>query len=95
MNEVLHANIFFIIASVASVIFAIITCLILYQIYKIVRIIRSILERVETASEVVAKDVSDMHSFVANGGGLFTKILNIIISAVGEQRSRRKRSQED
>lgn len=94
MNEVLHANIFFVIASIATVIFSIITCFILYQVYKIVKLVRSILERIESASEVVAKDVSEMRSFVTNGGGFFARILNIILGAAGGQSTRRKRSQD-
>lgn len=94
MNEVLHANIFFIIASIATVVFSIITCFILYQVYKIVKLARSILERIESASEVVAKDVSDLRSFVTSGGGFFARILNIIIGAAGGTSPRRKRSQD-
>lgn len=88
MNEVLHANIFFIIASIASVVFFIIVCFVLYQIFKIVKLLRSILERVESASETVAQDITDIRTSLKNGG-LFSRILGFIIGAVGDK-ARRK-----
>ncbi len=91
MSEVLHANIFFIIASVASVIFFIIVCFVMYQIFKIVRIIRSILERIESASEIVAQDVTDLRASFKNGGW-FGKLFEIILTATGvKSRSNRSR----
>jgi len=57
---VLHANIFFIIASVGVVLFIIITSLILYHVLKVVRAVRRIVERVERGSEVLAEDIEDI-----------------------------------
>lgn len=72
MSEVLQANIFFYIASVATVVFCIVVTMILFQVYKIVKIIRSILERVDSASEVMAEDVAHVRQLVATGGLLST-----------------------
>lgn len=60
MTEILHANIFFIIASVGVVLFIIITSLILYQVLKVVKAVRRIVERVERGSEVLAEDIEDI-----------------------------------
>lgn len=62
LNEVLHANIFFIIASIGVVIFITVTSLILYQIFKVVKAIRRIVERVERGSEVIAEDIEDIRN---------------------------------
>lgn len=62
LNEVLHANIFFIIASGGVVIFIVITSLILYQVLKVVKAVRRIVERVERGSEVLAEDIEDLRS---------------------------------
>ncbi len=95
MSEVLHANIFFIIASIATVIFSILVCFILYQVYKIVKLIRSILERVESASEMVAEDVAGVRQLIANGG-MLSRILSLVLGSTSARRtSRRSKSSSD
>jgi hypothetical protein len=68
MNEVLHANIFFFIASVATVVFCVLGCFILFHVLKIVKSIRAIIERIEVGSEAIAQDVAQMRELVASGG---------------------------
>ena len=70
MDQVLHANIFFIIASVATVAFCILVVLILYQVFKVVRAVRRIVDRIESGSEQLAEDISSVRSFVARGSFL-------------------------
>lgn len=94
MSEVLQANIFFFIASIATVIFCIMTCFILYQVYKIMKVARKILERIETASEVVAQDVAQVRELV-KGGGLFARILNFILGMSGNAEPKRRRAKSD
>jgi hypothetical protein len=77
MSEVLQANIFFYIASVATVIFCLVVTLILFQIYKIMKTVRSILERIDSASEVMAEDVAEVRRLVATGG-LVSTILGLV-----------------
>jgi len=76
MNEILHANIFFFIASIATVVFCIFVCFILYHVYKIARSIRRIVERIEEGSEVIAEDVAMVRGFMRSGiaraFGMFT-----------------------
>jgi len=91
MDEVLHANIFFFIASIATVIFCILIGIILYQVIKITKIIRSILEKIEAGSELIAQDVAHVRSLVSNGG-MMSRIVTFIIGITG---ARRRSKDED
>jgi hypothetical protein len=96
MSEVLQANIFFFIASVATVVFCILVSLILYQVLKIMKVARAIIERIESASEVMAQDVAHVRKLVA-GGGFFSRILNFILGdheSTPRPRRRRSRSSD-
>jgi len=76
MNEILHANIFFVIASVATVVFIVLTSIILFNIIKITRLIRSILTRVDEGSAMLARDIADLRSFMT-GGGIMSWFVNL------------------
>lgn len=93
MSEVLQANIFFFIASVATVIFCIVITMILFQVYKVMKIVRSILERVDSASEVMAEDVANVRKLVATGG-LVSTIIGLVFGARQKQK-RAKKSNEN
>jgi fructose-specific phosphotransferase system IIC component len=84
MNEILHANIFFIIATIATVVFCILTCVILYHVIKIVQSIRSIIERIQSGSEVIARDVAQVRELVASGG-LMAKAIKFAMGLRGTQ----------
>jgi uncharacterized protein YoxC len=77
MNEILHANIFFIIASIGVVVFIIITSIILYQVLKVVKAVRRIVERVERGSEVLAEDIEDLRHNLNP-----TRIISFIMSLI-------------
>jgi len=97
MNEILHANIFFLIASIATVIFCILTCIILYHVLKIVKSIRSIIEKIEAGSEVIANDVAHVRELIASGG-MFSRAIQFIIGATrgrSSSGSRRKKHAEN
>lgn len=68
MNEILHANVFFFIASVATVVFCILLSVILVQIIKIAKHLRAIVARVDEGSEVLAGDIARVRAFLAGGG---------------------------
>ncbi len=89
MNEVLHANIFFIIASVATVAFFVLVCFIIYQVVKILKLVRSVMERVESTSEILAGDISHIREMMANGGW-FARLMNFILGAASAKKSRKK-----
>ena len=91
MNEVLHANIFFIIASIATVVFCILITVILYHVLKITRSVRSIIERIQAGSEVIAQDVANIRELVASGG-MFSRLIKFVM---GTSRTKKKRSRDD
>ena len=91
MNEILHANIFFLIASIATVCFCFLVCFILFQVIKIMQLVRSILERVEAGSEVLASDLAHIRLFFSEDG-LLSRILGLF---GGVKASRRRRARKD
>ena len=91
MNEILHANIFFVIASVATVIFCIITSLILFHVLKLVKTTRRIVDRIEAASEQVADDVAHARQLLYNGG-MIARLMGFLTHS---KRSKRKRRSDD
>jgi hypothetical protein len=91
MSEVLQANVFFFIASIATVVFCILVSLVLYQVYKIVKAVRAIMERIEAASEVMAEDVTRVRELVANNGFL-SSILNFVLGGSRTRTKSRKRT---
>lgn len=93
MNEILHANIFFIIASIATVVFCILTCIILYHLIKVMGLVRSILERVEAGSEVLAEDLADIRSFFA-GGGFLSRLMSLFVGQAATKASKRRRAKD-
>lgn len=90
MNEILHANIFFIIASVATVCFCILVSIALYHVIKILQLVRAVLERIEAGSEVLAEDLAQVRSFFAEGG-FFSRFFSGFMPGNKERKSRRKR----
>lgn len=90
MNEILHANIFFIIASVATIVFCIFVCFILYQIYKIVKSLRIIVARIEAQSGQIAEDIDAVRDFVRQGS-----VVRTILSFFGVIPTPRKRQKRD
>ncbi len=89
MNEVLHANIFFFIASVATVVFCLFVCFILYHVYKIARSVRRMVERIEAGSELIAEDVAFVRNFMKGG---LARIIGIFAPTT---RSRARRSRRE
>ena len=77
MSEILHANIFFIIASIGVVLFIIITSLILFHVYKIVRTLRRIIDRVEVGSMALAEDIDDLRNSLNP-----TKLIAFVMSLI-------------
>ncbi len=91
MNEVLHANIFFVIASIATVVFCVLISLILFHVFKIVRSLRAIIERIEAGSEVIAQDMASLREAVASGG-IWSRIIQFIM---GTKNGRRNKSRSE
>lgn len=85
MTEVLHANIFFIIASVGVVLFIFLVCIVLFHVIKIVRAVRRIVERIEVGSESVAEDLRELRASLSPA-----RLISFIAGLAG-MRTRRKR----
>jgi hypothetical protein len=94
MSEILQANIFFLIASIATVVFCIVVTMILFQIYKIMKTLRSILERIDSASETMSEDVAHVRKLVATGG-LVSTIMGLVFGAKKKKRSKSSIDDED
>jgi len=88
MNEVLHANIFFIIASVATVAFVIMVCIAMYYVIKILISIRAILKRIEEGSDIIAEDITTVRNFVTKGG-LVSHLMGLFIRTSRKSRTKR------
>lgn len=94
MTEILHANIFFIIASIATIVFCVLVAIALYQLIKILRITRNILERIESGSEQIAHDFSAVRTYVANGG-IFGRILQFFFTRSAPRKRRDSQGEQD
>lgn len=93
MDEILHANIFFVIASTATVIFCILVSVILYHVLKIVRSLRKIIERIEAGSEAIAEDVAHVRELVASGG-IVSRVMQFVMGARPRRTQRRTRAEK-
>jgi len=78
MSEILQANIFFVITSIAVLVFTLFVCVILYHVIKILKSIRTIVSRVEEGSELIADDMSQLRTYVLEGS-LVSQIMNFFV----------------
>lgn len=90
MNEILHANIFFVIASIATVCFCVLICVVLYHLIKIMQSIRAILARVEEGSEVIAEDLLHLRAAIMEGG-IVSRLIALFFGGA-KPSSKRKRT---
>jgi hypothetical protein len=67
MNEILQANIFFFITSIAVIAFTLLLCFAVYQVIKILKSIRRIVDRIEEGSEMIAGDMENIRTYVVEG----------------------------
>ncbi len=67
MSEVLQANVFFVITSIAVVALTIFVCVALYYLIRILRNVRDVTDRLKRGTEQIAEDVMSMRSFVHEG----------------------------
>lgn len=90
MSEILQANIFFMITSIAAVIVTIFVCIILYHVIRILRSIRKIVDRVEQSSEVIAEDVSQLRAYVFEGS-LVSQIMGFFLGKKAPKTSSKRK----
>ena len=92
MTEILQANIFFFIASIATIVFSIMACVAMYLVIKILISIRAILARIEEGSDLIAEDIKGVRALV-RGGGIISHLISFVARAGGSRakaRSKRK-----
>ena len=89
MSEILQANIFFMITSVAVVFLTLFVCVILYHVIKILKSIRRIVDRVDEGSEIIAEDVSQLRAYVTEGS-LVSQIMSFVTGQKARKASRTK-----
>ena len=90
MTEVLHANIFFFITSIAVIVFALLVCVLMYHLIKITKSIRRIVDRIEEGSEVIVEDLTQLREFFAEGN-IMTHVLGMFM---GRQTRKRRKKKE-
>tara|TARA_B100000745_G_C20138901_1_gene390411 strand:- start:277 stop:582 length:306 start_codon:yes stop_codon:yes gene_type:complete len=93
MSEILQANIFFFITSVAVILFTLLLCFAVYQVIKILKSIRRIVERVEAGSEIIAEDVENFRTYVMEGS-LISQLIGFFMGNRTAARRRRRGSGE-
>ena len=67
MSEVLQANVFFVITSIAVVVVTVLVCFVLWYLIKILRNVREITDRLRRGSEQLAEDANAVRVFVHEG----------------------------
>lgn len=93
MSEVLQANIFFVITSIAVVVLTILLCFVLYQVVRILKNVQDITDRLRRGSEQLAEDAQVVRSFVHEGIiGTARKFLGGL--GGGEKRASRRAKKE-
>jgi hypothetical protein len=93
MSEILQANIFFMITSVAVLVFTIFVCVILYHVIKILKSIRKIVAKVEEGSELIAEDVSQLRTYVLEGS-LVSQITSFFLGKKGRKAPSPRKSKD-
>lgn len=93
MSEVLQANIFFVITSIAVVVLTVLLCFVLYQLVRILKNIRDITERLRRGSEQLAEDAQVVRSFVHEG--IIGTARKFLSSLSGEKRPSRRTKREE
>ncbi len=92
MTEVLQANIFFFITSVAVVVFTVLVCVAVYYVIRILRTVDKIVERIDSGSETIAEDISQLRSYIAEGS-LISQIVGLFVKT--KKRSRRRQDEDN
>jgi biopolymer transport protein ExbB/TolQ len=93
MSEVLQANIFFMITSIAVVVVTILVAIGLYHMIRILRAIRRIAERVEEGSKVIGEDVAQLRSTILNGN-IIANFFSRFMPESAKRKERRTRKAE-
>lgn len=91
MSEVLQANVFFFITSIAVIVFSLLLCVLLYHAIKVVKAAQRIIERIEVGSEAIAEDVANLREYFVERS-LISQILGIFLGRREKSRSRKAKT---
>jgi len=94
MTEILHANIFFFIASFATIVFTVMACIAMYLAIKILASVRAILARIEAGSDMISEDIQAARDFMA-GGGLISHLISFVTRAGMARTKRSSKTKKD
>ncbi|HVY72845.1 MAG TPA: hypothetical protein VG984_02255 [Candidatus Paceibacterota bacterium] len=90
MNEVLHANIFFFIASLATIAIAAAILVALYYIIQILRHVRDISAKLNRASQELERDFNDLRGVLKNEGNKVRGIVDVALGFISTFAIRKK-----
>lgn len=93
MEEVLKADIFFFITSVAVILLTLMVAVILYFVYKIVRSVQRIVGRIEEGSEHIREDIEEFRRSLSISNLLF--FVQRFMPRSGGRRSSRNGKNDD
>jgi len=98
MDELLQANVFFFITSIAVVLFTLLLCFAVYQVIRILKSIRRIIDRIDEGSELIAEDMHNFRSYVAEGS-LVSQLVSFFMGNASmfsrKKRPSRRKSSKD
>ncbi len=88
MEEILKADIFFFVATVAMVVITILVCIFLYHLIKTVKLVKQMIKRLEEGSEAVVKDLSRVRAKFFSGSliGLVASLFGALTTGLGKFR---------
>lgn len=89
MNEVLLANVFFIITGLAILVVAAFLSVLVYYLIRIARTMRTIMDRVESTTELFVDDARHIRDQIANGA-ITARLLAMVMQAITHVRPKRR-----
>lgn len=97
MNEVLLANLFFIITGMAILVVAAFLAVAIFQLIRVLRTLRTILERVDEATDHFVEDARGLRDQIVSGAVVartFSAVMQTLAGARSKRRTSRKKRDE-
>ena len=91
MNEVLLANVFFIITGATILVVAAFLCVLTYHLIRIARTVRTIADRVQETTELFVDDARHIRDQIASGA-VVARLLAIVMQGLAAARPKRRTS---
>ncbi len=93
MTEVLQTNIFFLITSASVVALTLLLCIAAVYVIKILRAVSRITSRIDEKSEMLAEDIKQLRSYVAERS-LISQIIGLFAKSSDLKPKRRKKKDD-